>query len=167
MPVTTQALKHHLEYSAWANARLLSSIRQLPEAQLKHDFGTADRSILGTFGHIYGAEKIWLERVSGQPPVWHGAPPLEELICALPELAGRWVAWAATLGPEDPERPIAYHDMKGNPHREPLWQILLHVVNHSTHHRGQVAGFLRSLGHIPPPLDFIAFVRETAKAAER
>jgi len=43
--------------------------------------------------------------------------------------------------------------------RTPLWQILLHVVNHATHHRGQVSGFLRAMGHTPPPLDLIAFYR--------
>jgi uncharacterized damage-inducible protein DinB len=40
-----------------------------------------------------------------------------------------------------------------------LWKIVLHVVNHGTHHRGQASGFLRAMGHVPPPLDLIAYYR--------
>jgi uncharacterized damage-inducible protein DinB len=38
-----------------------------------------------------------------------------------------------------------------------LW--LKRVVNHGTHHRGMVSGFLRAMGHTPPPLDLIAYYR--------
>jgi uncharacterized damage-inducible protein DinB len=59
---------------------------------------------------------------------------------------------------------VSYRDLKGNPWRTPLWQIVLHVVNHATHHRGQAAGFLRALGHAPPPLDLIAYYRALPNA---
>jgi len=42
--------------------------------------------------------------------------------------------------------------MNGDPHMNPVWEIVLHVVNHGSHHRGQVSGFLRALGHAPPQL---------------
>jgi uncharacterized damage-inducible protein DinB len=60
---------------------------------------------------------------------------------------------------------VAYKDMKGNPYSQPLWQLVLHVVNHGTHHRGQVSGFLRVMGHTPPPLDLVFYYREQAAAA--
>ena len=57
-------------------------------------------------------------------------------------------------------QPLAYRDLKGRAYEQPLWQLILHVVNHGTHHRGQVSGFLRSLGHVPPPLDLVAYYRQ-------
>jgi uncharacterized damage-inducible protein DinB len=54
----------------------------------------------------------------------------------------------------------SYHDSRGNPWTTPRWKIVLHVVNHGTHHRGQVSGFLRTMGHKPPQLDLIAYYRE-------
>ncbi len=54
---------------------------------------------------------------------------------------------------------IEYKDLKGNPYQSPLWQIVLHLVNHGSHHRGQVSGMLRALGKTPPPLDLIAYYR--------
>jgi len=51
--------------------------------------------------------------------------------------------------------------MKGRVWRQPLWQLVFHVVNHGTHHRGQTAGFLRALGRIPPALDMTVYYRES------
>ena len=76
-----------------------------------------------------------------------------------------WLGWARPLTDEDVLRDVSYRDLKGNPWSTPLWQIVFHVVNHGTHHRGQAAGFLRSMGHVPPPLDLIAYYRERATTA--
>jgi len=57
---------------------------------------------------------------------------------------------------------IEYKDMKGRPYSQPVWQILLHLVNHGTHHRGQVSGFLRAMDKTPAPLDLIAYYRAIA-----
>ncbi len=61
--------------------------------------------------------------------------------------------WAAGWTEASVEERLSYTDWKGNPWISPIWQIALHVVNHGTHHRGQVAGFLRTMGYAPPPLD--------------
>ena len=55
---------------------------------------------------------------------------------------------------------ISYKDLKGNPWETPLWQIVLHVVNHASHHRGQVSAMLRAMGHTPPGVDLIFYYRE-------
>ena len=57
-------------------------------------------------------------------------------------------------------REVHYTSLAGLSFQTPLWQIVLHVVNHGTHHRGQVSGFLRRMGVVPPPLDLIAYYRE-------
>ena len=51
----------------------------------------------------------------------------------------------------------AYSDMRGNPWRQPVGHLVLHVVNHATHHRGQVSGFLRAMGHTPPKIDLVFY----------
>jgi uncharacterized damage-inducible protein DinB len=115
-----------------------------------------EQSILETLGHIYGAEKLWLERVTGQSAVWAGGGSVEELRLRWPLVSAGWGAWAVAA---EPDSEIDYRDLKGNPHKDLVWQIVFHVVNHSTHHRGQVAAFFRALGIVPPTLDLIAFVR--------
>jgi uncharacterized damage-inducible protein DinB len=72
----------------------------------------------------------------------------------------RWQQYAAVLTDEMAESPISYSTFKGVPYRTPAWQIILHVVNHGTHHRGQAAGFIRSMGKMPPALDLIEYYRQ-------
>jgi uncharacterized damage-inducible protein DinB len=160
--ISAEVLRMHLDYSAWASARLLDAVAALPAAGLARDFGTADKTVIGTLAHIYGGDRVWLARVRGDAP--QGLPGSE--IHDLPRLREAWVdvqadwkAWAAPLKDEDFQQAIAYRDLKGNPWITPLWQVVLHVVNHASHHRGQAAGFLRTLGHTPPPLDLIAYYR--------
>jgi uncharacterized damage-inducible protein DinB len=77
-----------------------------------------------------------------------------------PALLERWKQWGARLTEESIQSDISYKSIKGDGFVTPTWEIVLQIVNHGTHHRGQVSGFLRAMGHTPPPLDLIAFYRE-------
>jgi uncharacterized damage-inducible protein DinB len=162
MPVSADTLRLHLAYSAWASGRLLDAAAKLPPEELTRDFNTADKNVVGTLAHAFAADRIWLARVKGDAPTAFISPDdcrLDSLAKEWPALQQRWRQWTDPLSDQDVLRSIAYKDIKGNPYQNPLWQILLHVVNHATHHRGQVSGFLRAMGHTPPPLDLIAYYR--------
>ncbi len=166
MPVSTGILTQHIDYSAWATQHLLRAAAQLSGEELNRDFGTADKSVLGTLVHIFGADRVWLRRVLRQET--GGFPTVEErslpfLEAAWPNVHSEWKQWAGRLSPEALERPVAYRDIKGREHESLPWEIVLHLVNHGTHHRGQVSGFLRAMGKTPAPLDLIAFYRGRAK----
>ncbi len=169
MHLSASAIQHHVEYNAWATLQLLKAAAQLDENELTRDFGTADKSVLGTLVHIFRAERIWLARLQQNISGVAWSRPEDEQLPALnaewPPLHNAWRSWANNLLDSDSERVLSYTDLRGNPWAQPVWQLLLHVVNHSTHHRGQVSGFLRALGKTPPPLDFIRFVREQADSA--
>ena len=168
MHISADILRTHLAYTAWASQRLVNAAAKLSPAELTHDFKTADRSVLGTLVHIFGADRIWLARVSGdpkQPWISEADRSLSVLENDWPALYERWQKWALPLTDEGAQVPLAYKDMKGNSYSQPLWQLILHVVNHGSHHRGQVSGFLRTLGHTPPPLDLTAYYLEQLAAA--
>ena len=156
-------IRNHIDYTIWATNRLLDAAAKLNGEELRHNFGTADRSIQGTLTHLLRAERTWLRRIQEGTPAAPWAVPADEQWEALsvewPEIHQNWRNWAGALSDMDAERQLDYTDLKGNQWKQPIWQIVLHVVNHSTHHRGQVSGFLRALGKTPPPLDFIAFTR--------
>ena len=162
-------LQTHLEYSAWASRELVAAASRLSAGELTRDFGTADRSVLGTLAHVFGADRIWLARVTGAPvqKLTDRDRDIAVLQNEWPELQARWKEWARALTVESAAEVLSYTDLRGNPWSQPLWQIVLHVVNHGTHHRGQAAGFLRAMRHTPPPLDLIHYYREMAKPVPR
>jgi len=167
MTVTLDVLRSHLDYAAWASRRLVEAGAALSEEELTRDFRTADRSVLGTLVHIYAADRIWMGRIQGNPPARFIDPERDMHLTVLendwPQLHLRWREWAAAQTDDSILRKAVYKDLKGNPYETPLWQIVLHLVNHGTHHRGQVSGFLRTMGRTPPVLDLIAFYRESAR----
>jgi uncharacterized damage-inducible protein DinB len=164
--VSADILREHLLYTAWASDRLVHAIDCIPSDQLTRDFQTSDRSILGTLVHVFAADRIWLSRVKSEPPASFLSDSdynLHVLQIDWPLLYGKWHEWAAGLTDESAGATLSYTDMKGNPHASTAWEVVLHVVNHGTHHRGQVGGFLRSLGHTPPQLDLVRYYREARK----
>jgi uncharacterized damage-inducible protein DinB len=161
--VSQEMLLTHVDYTAWASRRLVEAAAQLTPEELTRDFGTSDHSVLGTLVHVYAADRIWICRVTGSSfPTLFMDPEKDMHLSVLqnewPDLLERWKQWVAALS--DTNTVISYRDMKGNPYQSPVWQIILHLVNHGTHHRGQAAGFLRTMGHAPPVLDLIAYYRQ-------
>jgi uncharacterized damage-inducible protein DinB len=59
-------------------------------------------------------------------------------------------------------RPLTYVTFAGETFTQPLDQMLRHVVNHGTYHRGQVTTMLRQLGGQPVSTDLIRFYRDRA-----
>ena len=160
-PVDASTLKQHFAYTAWASARLVEAAKKLSEAELTRDFGTADKSVLGTLVHVFAADRVWLARVRGHAPGRFIDPERDMKMSVLendwPQVLAGWQEHLG--GVADVSAPVSYKDLKGNAYATPLWQIALHVVNHGTHHRGQVSGFLRTMGHTPPPTDLIFYYR--------
>ena len=160
MPVSVDTLRLQLDYSAWASQRLMDAAAKLSPEELTRDFQTADKCVLDTLVHVYAADRIWLSRVRAEPRATFVDPEDRDLTLLQsewPALHGRWKLWLSDFTAADVARPISYKDLRGNPRTQPVWQILLHVVNHGTHHRGQVSGFLRSMGKTPPALDLMQY----------
>jgi uncharacterized damage-inducible protein DinB len=160
MFVPAEVLRSQIDYSAWASGLLVDAAAQLTPAELTRDFGTADKSVLRTLVHVFGADCLWLARMKREPAnqfLTEADYHLAVLQNDWPALYQQWKDWAAGLTDEAAREELSYRDMRGNPWRRPLGQLVLHVVNHGTHHRGQVSGFLRSMGHIPPQVDLVRY----------
>jgi len=169
MSISQPVLRTHIDYTIWASRRLVESAALLTPEELNRDFRHADRSVLGTLVHIFAADRTWLGRLEGQPTSKFLDPETDLRMDVLenewPALHRRWLKWLDTQTDATLLEPLGYRDLKGNEHQTPPWQIVLHVVNHATHHRGQVSAMLRAMGHSPPPVDLIVFYRGLAQSA--
>ncbi len=146
-------------YNRWANGRALAAASRLTAEQLMKDVGSSFRSVRDTLAHILGAEWIWLMR-------WNSTSPRALLSpTEFPSVAALEARWAEvetgqrqfldSLTDESLTQPLAYVNTKGQRWQYPLWQTLVHAVNHSTYHRGQVTTMLRQLGAEPVATDFL------------
>jgi uncharacterized damage-inducible protein DinB len=154
--MTTEEIRLHIFYSGWASRKLLEAALALSEEERQREFGVSHKSLMGTLEHIYLADRIWFARTV-DPRVLQIEEPLA---VAWPLIQKRWESWATALTHQDIVRSIDYKDLKGNPHRTPVWQIALHVVNHATLHRGQAMSLLKQLGVDTPSTDLIFYYRE-------
>jgi uncharacterized damage-inducible protein DinB len=159
----TETLLAHMRYTAWASGRLVEAAGKLSDEELRRDFKTSDHSVLGTLVHVYAADRVWLHRVRGTPRATFidaEDQSMEVLRKHWPPIHNGWQKLLEAETDASVLRKVPYKDLRGNAHETPLWQIILHVVNHGSHHRGQVSGMLRTMGHTPPILDLIFFYRE-------
>ncbi len=163
MSVPASTLRTHLDFTAWASGKLVAAAREVTPEELSRDVKVSFQSLLGTLGHIFGADRVWFERVNGRSRTTLLDPgetlSLDFLETEWTALHGRWREWAAGIDDAGFGRVIGYKLLSGEAAESPLWQIVLHVVNHATYHRGQVTSMLRQLGRVPPSTDLIAYYR--------
>jgi uncharacterized damage-inducible protein DinB len=154
------------EYNRWANARVLGAVAKLNADQFTKDLGNSFRSVRDTLVHIMAAEWIWLMR-------WKGTSPKAMLkstdFSSLDALRSKWAEiereqteYLRGLTDESIQKVLAYTSTEGKDFKNPLWQLMPHVVNHSTYHRGQVTTMLRQLGAEPVSTDLVTFCRMTS-----
>jgi uncharacterized damage-inducible protein DinB len=124
-------------------------------------------SVCGTLAHLVGAEWIWLRRWQGESPTtfpdWVATAALADLRSRLSAVEQEREALLAGMADADLDRPVSYRQLSGKAFSEPLGDLMRHVVNHSTYHRGQVATQFRQLGVKPPSTDLIVFLRRKSQ----
>jgi uncharacterized damage-inducible protein DinB len=131
---------------------------------LKGSFAT----LYDTVVHLYQADRVWLDRLEGRPSGqlsdYESPGCMWDLATEWREIQGRLLAIGQSLEAGDVETIINYRNLAGQPFSTPVWQVILHVVNHGTHHRGQVVTMLRQLGQTPNNIDLVRFHRTNAAA---
>src|SRR5437762_271887 len=161
-PVIVELIRSLYRYNDWANGRILDASARLTCEQLLEGGGASFDSVRDTLVHTMGAEWLYLER-------WHGRSPRASFAAAdFPDLAtirARWQtierdtqAFVAALTEADLARVVEYTNMQGERWAYPLWQQMIHQVNHATQHRSEAAVMLTKLGHSPGWLDLLYFV---------
>ena len=161
--MTVDEIRTLFDFNHWANARTLDACAALSAEEFVRPNGSSFPSIRDTLAHVHGAEWVWLERWQGRSPKLPAARDGDNLAT----IRERWTTTARALLEFAQSRTQAELDaireirtFDGTPFRHALWQMMQHVVNHGSYHRGQVAVFLRQCGHQAMPTDLIRYYRE-------
>lgn len=170
--MTADEARELFGYSSWATARMFSAAEALTQEEREAVVPSSFQSILTTLAHIVGVEWVWFHRWLGESPKsmpgWADPPDLPtltELRVQLAAIEEERAEFLASLADVDFDRVVSYRAPDGLAFSHPLGQLIRHVVNHSTYHRGQLATQLRQLGHTPPSTDFTKYIREGKQAS--
>ena len=154
-------------YNAWANARLFRMAGALQDELYRKEVGAYFKSLHGTLNHLLAADRIWMRRLTGigdHPDKLNAIlfDDLPSLHAARVEQDSRIIGFVQELEAPDFEEVLEYRTLNGTPQRQRRREILAHLFNHQTHHRGQVHGLLSQTAVAPPSLDLILYLRESA-----
>jgi uncharacterized damage-inducible protein DinB len=154
------------EYNVWANLQLHKIIKNLDEADLDAHQMSSFPSIRKTVYHIWDSQHIWMMRLYGESPkegpskIWKGSTEdaLEHLYKSSIPLA----QFTHDQSEKDLKKLlITYTNLEGKEFTNNLSDIIIHVFNHSTYHRGQLVTMLRNIGVTTiPATDYMAFCRK-------
>jgi uncharacterized damage-inducible protein DinB len=157
--MTVAEARLHLRYSAWASHKLIEAVRSIPDADFDKPVGVSHSSLQGTLAHILWGDWLWFTRVVG--PMEKPGQTREALETVWPDILDKWITWAERASDADIQRTVEYTSLlDGKVARTPAWQIIMHVVNHATLHRGQAMAMLRQMGIAPPHTDLMNYYRE-------
>jgi uncharacterized damage-inducible protein DinB len=156
-------------YNAWANRLLYAAAAELSDEELHQDTGAFFGSVFATLSHLVTADRIWLNRFTGEGPKPKALNerPYErfaDLRAARVEEDERIIRYAQGLTAERLDGDFTYTPVTSPElvsHK--LWPALTHFFNHQTHHRGQVHAGLTGMGKPSLSLDLIYFVRSEGK----
>ncbi len=153
--------QEYINYTHWANNKVIGWLQQLTEDQLTQPVVSSFGSVIETVHHIISAEHVWIQRLTGVTPVWlQPTLPknLTETIDQWNITMQLWKVYAASLSDSEIERSFSFNRINGDQLTMTVKDVILHVQNHSTQHRGQLVTMLRQVGFIDiSSLDLFTF----------
>ena len=160
-----QLLQQYAAYNVWANKTLTERISQLPEEIIYKETKSSFSNIYKTVMHLMEVESIWWQRLKLQEHVeWPGVNfkgNFDELSKEILSLSKQWQDWILNTNEANLTHVFAYHNSKKEYFKQPVYEMLVHLFNHQTFHRGQLVTMMRQNGiEKIPATDFIVFCRK-------
>ncbi len=154
-------------FNRWANARFFDAAAALTPEQYGAELLSSFPSIRDTLAHIVAAEWIWLERWQGNSPTeippWAKQPALTELKAQAEAVEGAIGRFLASTSEDDLRRIVSAKRLNGEVVSNALGDLLVHVVNHGTYHRGQLTTLIRQVGATPPSTDLTVYLWHSSR----
>ena len=159
-----------MRYKAWADDLFLSVVSNVPLSELTAPRPIFFGSLIRTLHHSYAMDYVWQCHLLGK---LHGltsrnpehCPGMEELASLQRGIDDWYVKYANQVTDTELGSIVAFEFIGGGRGSMSRRDILLHVVNHTTYHRGHAADMLYHLKIVPPTTDLPVFLKEQSAAS--
>lgn len=151
-------------YNLWANGLLLAAVESVPEEKQKAEIRSSFPSLYKTALHLLDAESIWWQRLKLQEKILRPSESFSgnfsDLSRQLQQQNRLWMDWMNNANEHALQHEFIYYNSKKERFKQPVYEMLLHLFNHGTYHRGQLVTLLRQAGvEKIPATDFIEWSR--------
>jgi uncharacterized damage-inducible protein DinB len=158
-------------YSAWANSLLYMALSEVPQIELTQPRQIVFGNLLRTLNHVHTMDLVWQAHLEGLAHGFTTRTPdvvvsFAELHAAQAALDGWYNRYAEEMSDRLGEELIEFTFIGGGDGSMTRGDILLHVVNHTTYHRGHIAAMMYQIPALPPTTDLPVFLRTAAQQAE-
>lgn len=159
-----ELLKQYAAYNIWATQQVINIILSLPEEKQKAELPSSFTSLYKTVLHMWDAESIWWQRMKLHERIHRPSDnfngTMKDIANGLLSQSKQWEEWVSNASELSIDHVFQYQTADKIQYKQPTWQMLLHVFNHGTYHRGQLINMLRQLGvEKMPATDFIIWSR--------
>lgn len=156
-------------YKAWANERIFSAVASLPEGEGTKERRTRFGNIVHTLNHVYVIDCVFQAHLQGRPHHFESRntpahPPLAQLAQAVDALDQWYIDHVRTLSDIVLAERFRFQFIGGGEGVMSREEMVMHVVNHATYHRGIVAEMMYEVPAAPPVTDLTVFLRDVAQA---
>lgn len=159
---TKKYFKMMADYHLWAYQRLQQSLEPLSDDEYYRECGLFFKSVHGTLNHLLLGDRVWHGRLVAELFPISGLD--QELLSSRHELSETmlaqsrcWIDYVEQLPEACYHDPLTYRSSGGHAYCLPIEQLLGHVFNHGTHHRGQISTVITQLGYPCPEMDLVYF----------
>ena len=160
-----QLLQQYAAYNLWAGKKIIDRILVLPPELVQKEIPSSFSSIFKTMLHLWDAESIWWQRlklaehIERPSTTFNGV--IGELSNSLLKTSQQWEEWIKQANDVHLTHVFAYQNSKKEQFKQPVYEMLLHLFNHQTFHRGQLVTMFHAVGVDKiPATDFILFSRK-------
>lgn len=165
----TRTARMLARYNAWANQLIFDAVAGLPQGEAARERKSLFRNMVHTLNHNYVIDRIWQAHLEGREHGYEARntqdhPPLAELWRSQQEIDRWYIAWSGTMTDAALDEKVRFTLIGGTPGVMTRGEILLHIINHTSYHRGFVADLFYQVPARPPTTDLPVFLREHGDA---
>ena len=152
-------------YNLFANQRITEVIGNMTDEKIHMPIESSFDSIYKTLLHMWTSESVWWQRMklveNPERPIESFTGPVNELINNFLAQSRQWKEWTSIATEAALSHEFIYRNTKTDQFKQPVHEMLLHLFNHQSYHRGQLITMLRQCGETKiPNTDLIAFLRK-------
>ncbi|WP_068783320.1 DinB family protein [Paenibacillus phocaensis] len=154
-------ISHLYGYNVWANERVLHHLQSLPVEIFHKEVNLGFKSLAEVIGHIASADEVWFSRMKEEKPSRFVTKPfvnIEEASNYFNKLQTQIHQYLLSMN--DVEKRVTYRNAAGQEFQYSISEIIQHIVNHGTYHRGNISTMLRYLGYKGIKIDYFVYLSQ-------